>query len=59
MTLRERYRRYRRYGLDPLPADATSEALHERHVAAEHHAHAPEETKPVAETQGTKDLFKD
>ena len=25
----------------PLPADATSEALHERHVAAELHEHAP------------------
>ena len=25
MTWRERYRRYRRYGLDPLPADATPE----------------------------------
>jgi hypothetical protein len=29
--------------------DASSEALHERHVVAEHHAHAPEEVTPVTE----------
>jgi glycerol-3-phosphate O-acyltransferase len=33
----------------PLPADATSEALHERHVAAEHHEHAPAEAIAVEE----------
>jgi glycerol-3-phosphate O-acyltransferase len=43
----------------PIPADASSEALHERHVAAELHAHAPEQVTPVTEEQGTKDLFKD
>jgi glycerol-3-phosphate O-acyltransferase len=42
-----------------VPADASSEALHERHVAAEHHAHAPEEAKPVVEEPVTKDMFKD
>ncbi|WP_436407931.1 glycerol-3-phosphate 1-O-acyltransferase PlsB [Dyella japonica] len=31
----------------PLPADATSEALHERHVTAEHHEHAPVEATVV------------
>jgi glycerol-3-phosphate O-acyltransferase len=31
----------------PLPADATSEALHERHVAAELHEHAPVEATVV------------
>ncbi|RAO74565.1 glycerol-3-phosphate 1-O-acyltransferase PlsB [Dyella jiangningensis] len=34
-------------GGKPVPADASSEALHERHVAAEHHAHAPTEATPV------------
>jgi len=33
----------------PVPADASSEALHERHVAAEHHAHAPSEPTAVTE----------
>jgi glycerol-3-phosphate O-acyltransferase len=33
----------------PVPVDASSEALHERHVVAEHHAHAPEEVTPVTE----------
>ncbi len=42
-----------------VPADASSEALHERHVAAEHYAHAPDEAKPVVEEPVTKDLFKD
>ncbi|TCI08886.1 glycerol-3-phosphate 1-O-acyltransferase PlsB [Dyella soli] len=36
----------------PVPADASSEALHERHVAAEHQAHAPAEVTPVAEEAG-------
>jgi glycerol-3-phosphate O-acyltransferase len=44
---------------EPIPADASSEALHERHVAAEHHVHAPDEAKPVVEEPVTKDLFKD
>jgi len=37
-------------GGKPVPADASSEALHERHVAAEHHAHAPAEAAPVETT---------
>ena len=32
MNWRERYARYRRYGLDPLPADAT-DAQREAHIA--------------------------
>ncbi|WP_430391722.1 glycerol-3-phosphate 1-O-acyltransferase PlsB [Dyella sp. 20L07] len=43
----------------PVPVDASSEALHERHVAAEQHAHAPAEVTPVVEETGTKDMFKD
>ena len=34
----------------PLPADATSEALHERHVVAEQHEHAPEVVTVVEES---------
>ena len=37
-------------GGKPVPPDASSEALHERHVAAEHHAHAPAEAAPVETT---------
>ena len=37
-------------GGKPVPPDASSEALHERHVAAEHHAHAPAEATPVEAT---------
>jgi len=33
----------------PLPTDATSEALHERHVSAEQHEHAPETVTVVEE----------
>ena len=36
----------------PLPTDATSEALHERHVAAEHHEHALVEATVVEEEAG-------
>ncbi|XRD79519.1 glycerol-3-phosphate 1-O-acyltransferase PlsB [Dyella halodurans] len=32
----------------PVPADASSEALHERHVVSEQHAHAHDEVTPVA-----------
>ncbi|HET6553806.1 MAG TPA: glycerol-3-phosphate 1-O-acyltransferase PlsB [Dyella sp.] len=39
----------------PLPADASSEALHERHVAAEQHEHAPSVVTPVAEESTESD----
>jgi glycerol-3-phosphate O-acyltransferase len=44
----------------PLPADATSEALHERHVAAEHREHAPEAVTVVEEeATGSEPAAKD
>jgi glycerol-3-phosphate O-acyltransferase len=43
-------------GGKPVPPDASSEALHERHVAAEQHAHAPAEATPAAEEETPDDI---
>ena len=43
----------------PVPADASSEGLHERHVVSEHHAHTHDEVTPVAEDVGNDSPRKD